>query len=427
MKNHCQNRVGGDLGSRVDAGSLRRMRRTAAVLVGLATIAAAACGGDDDSADDSTPEMSLAPASAPADVTAPTVDTPEQPPTSLQVTELTPGTGPEAVEGNVVIVDYVGVVTASGEQFDTSYGKSPFPVRLGDGSVIAGWEQGLLGVQAGERLQLDIPSDLAYGDQDYGEIIKAGDALSFVIDVKGVIPPNDLADEPTADDFPLTEEHAEELITEDIVVGEGATAEAGMTAFVNYVMVRADNGVVLEDTWGEQGIGGGASATTTTVAAVDSSAPATAGEPSGSTTPASTEPTSSDPASSDPASSAEGLATPSSTEPGSTTPDATDPASGTASTEATATSEPTGTADPGTTTTTTVAVPPASAGVPDQMILVQGQRIPGFIDGVIGMKVGGRRLITVPYEEAYGEEGRPTMGLPAETDVMIFVQLVAAY
>ena len=52
-----------------------------------------------------------------------------------------------------------------GTEFDNSYDRGqPFPVVLGTGSVIPGWDEGLVGAQAGARIQLDIPAELAYGD-----------------------------------------------------------------------------------------------------------------------------------------------------------------------------------------------------------------------------------------------------------------------
>lgn len=119
----------------------------------------------------------------------PEVEIPSEPPTELQVTTLVEGEGPEAAAGDTVTVHYVGVLSADGTEFDNSYDTgSPYPVVLGSGSVIDGWEQGLVGAQAGERLQLDIPAELAYGDTGSGAIIQPGDALTFVIDVMAVTP-----------------------------------------------------------------------------------------------------------------------------------------------------------------------------------------------------------------------------------------------
>ena len=118
----------------------------------------------------------------------PEVAIPDSIPTELQVTTLIEGAGPEAAAGDTVVVHYVGVLSSDGTEFDNSYDRgSPFPVVLGQGRVIQGWDQGLIGVQTGQRVQLDIPAELAYGDRGSGAIIQPGDALTFVVDVLDVI------------------------------------------------------------------------------------------------------------------------------------------------------------------------------------------------------------------------------------------------
>ena len=120
----------------------------------------------------------------------PTVSVPAELPTELKVTTLTEGSGPKAQNGDFVRVYYVGVFTKDGTEFDSNYTKgSPFDVTLGAGGVIKGWDQGLVGTQAGGRYQLDIPSDLAYGPDDYNGI-PGGSALTFVVDVVAVTPAN---------------------------------------------------------------------------------------------------------------------------------------------------------------------------------------------------------------------------------------------
>ena len=225
------------------------MRRTPLALAVVVALSIAACGGDDDddaSTDSTVPEVSLVPVtSVPASV--PDVQLPDAAPTELVVTTLVPGSGPEAAEGDTVYVNYVGVRSDGGEQFDANYGTEPYPVTLGSGGVIAGWEQGLVGATAGERLQLDIPNDLAYGDEPRGEVIEAGDALSFVIDVRAVVPPTDPADEPT--EIPTSDELVTEPTVEDLVVGTGATIEPGQTGLFHLVVGRGDDGTVLQSTW----------------------------------------------------------------------------------------------------------------------------------------------------------------------------------
>jgi peptidylprolyl isomerase len=166
-------------------------------IVLIAWVGGAFDGGDDQAApavtlppveaasQDTTPVDTTPPVTFPS-LPKPEVEIPAEPPTELVVTVLEPGEGPEAAEGDVVTVNYVGVRTADGTEFDDNYDGAPFNVVLGAGGVIEGWEQGLLGVQAGSQVQLDIPADLAYGDNPPGDPIQPGDALTFVVDVRSV-------------------------------------------------------------------------------------------------------------------------------------------------------------------------------------------------------------------------------------------------
>jgi peptidylprolyl isomerase len=168
----------------------------AALAVGAVVLIAwigGAFSGDDEPAADVEPA-----ATVPVDPTTtiafetpekPEVEIPDELPTELQITTLIEGEGPQAAVGDTVTVHYVGVRSEDGTEFDNSYDRgSPFPVVLGAGGVIQGWEEGLVDVQAGERRQLDIPAELAYGDAGSGSIIQPGDALTFVVDVLAVTP-----------------------------------------------------------------------------------------------------------------------------------------------------------------------------------------------------------------------------------------------
>ena len=116
----------------------------------------------------------------PALQTKPTVTAGTGELTELKVTPLITGPGPAVQDGQSLMVNYVGVNYASGEEFDTSFGKSPFTFTIGRGEVIKGWDQGLLGVTVGSRVQIDIPADLAYGDTGGGA---TSGPLRFVVDV----------------------------------------------------------------------------------------------------------------------------------------------------------------------------------------------------------------------------------------------------
>ena len=178
----------------------------------------------------------------------PEVQIPDEIPTELVVTVLTPGTGPEAVEGDTVVVHYVGVRSEDGAEFDNSYDRgSPFDVTLGAGGVIAGWDQGLIGAQQGAQIQLDIPADLAYGDSPPSDPIQAGDALTFVIDVVAVLPVTDPADAPE-----ITVEGGDNIdavAVEELVEGTGDPITEGRTAAMHIVAFRADTGEQLISSW----------------------------------------------------------------------------------------------------------------------------------------------------------------------------------
>jgi peptidylprolyl isomerase len=100
--------------------------------------------------------------------------------TKLKVTTLIPGKGAATKTGQSVTVNYVGVSYKNCQEFDSSWKNSQtFSLTLGQGQVIKGWDQGLLGVKVGSRVQLDIPADLGYGAGDG----PTNGPLRFVVDV----------------------------------------------------------------------------------------------------------------------------------------------------------------------------------------------------------------------------------------------------
>jgi peptidylprolyl isomerase len=105
--------------------------------------------------------------------------------TALKKTVLVEGTGAEVKSGQTVTVNYVGVTLKTGEEFDASWKRGqPYDAPIGVGQVIKGWDQGIVGVKVGSRVQLDIPGSLAYGDQPDPQ--RPYGTLRFVVDVLGV-------------------------------------------------------------------------------------------------------------------------------------------------------------------------------------------------------------------------------------------------
>lgn len=89
----------------------------------------------------------------------------------LQKEILIEGTGDQLVKsGDSITVDYTGTLE-DGTKFDSSLDTGqPFTFTIGQGQVIQGWEQGLIGMKVGEEIRLTIPSNLAYGPNGTGPI-----------------------------------------------------------------------------------------------------------------------------------------------------------------------------------------------------------------------------------------------------------------
>ena len=244
----------------------------------------------------------------------PEVQIPDTLPTELVITDLVEGTGDAAVVGDTVVVNYVGVRSEDGTEFDNSYDRgAPFPVTLGANSVIAGWEEGLIGAKQGGRRQLDIPADLAYGDSPPGGDIQPGDALTFVIEVVGIIPATDPADAPTIEVDGA--ENRDDLLIDDLVEGDGKEIELGDQAYIHLVAFSGDTGEQVASSW--------------------------------------------------------------------------------------------------------------ETGGPQPITYEETGSLPGIIEGMSGMKVGGRRQMVIPFEDAFGVEGNLDLGVPGSTDLVLVIDLIA--
>ena len=103
---------------------------------------------------------------------------------NLFVQDLVVGTGAEAVAGRTVRVTYSGYLI-NGSRFDSNVGGSPFSFVLGGGQVIAGWDQGVVGMKVGGKRRLVIGSSLGYGRQGSGPI-PANATLVFDVEVLNV-------------------------------------------------------------------------------------------------------------------------------------------------------------------------------------------------------------------------------------------------
>ncbi len=293
--------------------------------VAVASVSLVACGSSGD-AEDTAVDVSTTAAPAttaeaepddPTDTSArPVVSVPDQLPTELVITEIVPGTGRQAALGDAVVVDYVGARSETGEEFDNSWdGGQPFMAVLGTRSVIAGWEQGLIGAQEGARLQLDIPSELAYGDESPGGVIEPGDALSFVVDIRAVVPASKPEDAPDIT-VPISN-GAEDLSVRDLVETDGRIIAEGDQVLAQIMVYRGDTAELLDSTWDGAG--------------------------------------------------------------------------------------------------------------PVRLIVAEGQLVEGMYQALLGARQGARRLVTMPFAQAFGAEGNADLGLPPATDVVLIIDVLAVF
>ena len=302
-------------------------------LAGVAAfaLALAACGDDPSQADDSTAssvdgttveDIELIPGESTTTIPRtpePAVSVPAadpRPSCRSPISGTAPGTRqPSATHCSSTTSGCAPSTASSSTAATSAASRTTFP--LGQGRVIAGWDQGLVGIQVGAQRQLDVPTDLAYGDSPPGgSVIQPGDALSFVIEARAVIPAPDRIAAPADITF-APSVGAADLAVVDLVVGTGPPITAGQTAVVHMLFVRGDDTAILFDTWAN--------------------------------------------------------------------------------------------------------------GDPLQFQLVDGGSAPGLVTGLEGMRVGGRRMITMPPDQAFGPGGDPQLGLPANTDLIVVAEMFGLY
>ncbi len=99
---------------------------------------------------------------------------------------LQKGKGKQATKGAMVSVHYKGQLL-DGTVFDSSYKrKQPIDFEIGVGQVIAGWDEGILLLQVGDKARFVIPSNLGYGSQGAGGVIPADATLIFDVELMDV-------------------------------------------------------------------------------------------------------------------------------------------------------------------------------------------------------------------------------------------------
>jgi peptidylprolyl isomerase len=98
---------------------------------------------------------------------------------------LIQGTGEKTRKGDFLTMQYTGWKWSDGSQFDSSWERgAPFSFVQGEGKVIQGWDENLLGLEVGSQVMLVIPPAEAYGEgEPTDESPLTGETLIFVVDV----------------------------------------------------------------------------------------------------------------------------------------------------------------------------------------------------------------------------------------------------
>jgi len=154
----------------------------------------------------------------------------------LVVEDVVVGDGPEAQNGDPLVVDYVGLLE-DGTIFDTTVNSIPFRFTLGVGEVIDGFDEGLPGMRVDGQRRLIIPPNLGYGVDGIPGRIPGNSTLTFDVRL--------IAVRSTISNFVWND------INED---GLQSTSEPGLPGVLVTAFDCADDSVVATDTTNTQGL-----------------------------------------------------------------------------------------------------------------------------------------------------------------------------
>src|SRR5512141_938776 len=99
----------------------------------------------------------------------------------LKYTDLEVGAGAELKKGMRVLVDYEAWLP-DGTKYDSSYDRrEPFSFKIGEGQVIEGWDEGVVGMKVGGKRKLVIPPALGYGEAGAPPRIPANATLTLEV------------------------------------------------------------------------------------------------------------------------------------------------------------------------------------------------------------------------------------------------------
>jgi len=108
--------------------------------------------------------------------------------TGLQYKKITSAPnakGPSPTKNDRVQVHYHGTTT-EGKKFDSSYDRGS-PATFGVTQVIKGWTEILQLMKVGDKWEVYIPSELAYGSQRRSDVIGPNQTLVFIVELIEIV------------------------------------------------------------------------------------------------------------------------------------------------------------------------------------------------------------------------------------------------
>jgi len=107
-------------------------------------------------------------------------------PSGLKYVDIVVGAGASPKPGDRITVHYVGTLE-NGNKFDSSYDHGqPFTFPIGMGSVIKGWDEGVMTMRVGGKRKMIIPPGLAYGARGRPPVIPANSTLIFEVELLSI-------------------------------------------------------------------------------------------------------------------------------------------------------------------------------------------------------------------------------------------------
>jgi len=239
------------------------VRRIAALLLVPLLLAPAACASDDSGGGGSSSGLPEVSGSVGAE---PKITATGAPASTLQVKVLSDGEGPAVKKGEFLVADYLGQLWRDNKVFDNSYNRGPAGFRIGEGQVIPGWDEGLVGKKIGSRVLLVIPPDKGYGSKGQPDAdIRADDTLVFVVDVLGAHAAKAAASGQTVElssslpavsgaaapkiAIPRGEKPPTSLISQMVVKGDGPAVTKGQLLVSQYTGVLWRDGKTFDSSW----------------------------------------------------------------------------------------------------------------------------------------------------------------------------------